>query len=77
MLRCGAAYGPGILSLEGKYNPDDFKKATEKVSVTSNILIGLVYKAMGQEMKFLWSPKLPKNTIHGYDLAAACWKAAE
>lgn len=41
------------------------------------ILLGLVYKYLGREMKLLWSPELPKSSLNIYDFAGAIWAAAE
>lgn len=43
----------------------------------SVIVLGLVYKHLGREIKTHWSPNLRKNTIHVVDLATALWKSAE
>lgn len=41
------------------------------------VLLGLVYKHLGQDMTLLWSPDLPKSSINAYDLAGAVWNAAQ
>lgn len=38
--------------------------------------MGYVYKQLKEEMKFLWSPKLKRNSIHTEDAAGALWAAA-
>ncbi|KAG8831943.1 hypothetical protein FRC17_002314 [Serendipita sp. 399] len=55
ILRKSYVYGPGV----------------PRGEVTTSILLGLVYKHLGEEMKFLWSPKLKKNTLHSHDAANA------
>jgi len=61
VLRCGFAYGAGIVHVEA----------------ASVIALGLVYKHLGREIKTDWSPKLRKNTVHVQDIATAMWKSAE
>jgi hypothetical protein len=41
------------------------------------MLMGLVYKHLGEEMKLLWSPDLPKNSINVADVAGIAWAAAK
>ncbi|KIM22639.1 hypothetical protein M408DRAFT_282267 [Serendipita vermifera MAFF 305830] len=41
------------------------------------ILLGLVYKHLGEDMRLLWSPELPKSSLNVYDFAGAIWKAAQ
>lgn len=61
VLRIGIPYGPNMPALE----------------VTTTVLMGLIYKKLNQDMKFLWSPKIRKNTCHIEDLCAVEWQAAE
>lgn len=61
VLRAGLLYGEGY----GKYETPGF------------VHLGLVYKHLGEDMKLLWSPDLPKGSINIYDLAGVIWKAAE
>ena len=78
VVRCGLVYGPGAVGLEGDaIFPCEFLPLTGWRLVTSGILLGLVYKRLNQEMKFLWSPKIRKNTSHIVDVAIATWKTAE
>jgi hypothetical protein len=41
--------------------------------INTSILLGLVYKHLNEEMKFIWSPKLRKNTIHMLDWVGGIW----
>ena len=61
VLRRAYAYGPGETHGE----------------VTKTILLGLVYKHLEEDMKFLWAPKLKKHTVHTRDVVGAAWTAAE
>jgi hypothetical protein len=45
--------------------------------VAGLILLGLVYKHLDEEMKLLWSPDLPKNSINMADMAGIVWAAAK
>jgi hypothetical protein len=45
--------------------------------LTTAVLLGLVYASLGEEMTFLWGPKLKKNTIHTHDILSIGWRAAE
>lgn len=61
VLRAGLLYGESY----GRWETPGF------------ILLGLVYKHLGEDMRLLWSPGLPKSSINVYDLAGSIWKAAE
>ncbi|KIM22643.1 hypothetical protein M408DRAFT_322703 [Serendipita vermifera MAFF 305830] len=61
MLKFGLPYGDNMVGFE----------------VTSLILLGLVYQTTGRDMKLLWSPNLPKNTINMRDFVGLMWAAAE
>ncbi|PVF92151.1 hypothetical protein CPB86DRAFT_777526 [Serendipita vermifera] len=61
VLRLGIIYGPNVVRKE----------------VTSAILLGSIYKRLGEEIKVQWSPTLRKNTLHMQDAAQMAWKAAE
>lgn len=61
VLRTGLLYGEMFLKYEA----------------TAFILLGLVYKHLGQDMRLLWSPELPKSSLNIYDFAGAIWKAAQ
>jgi len=41
------------------------------------IIIGAVYKQLGEEMSFLWSKDLKINTVHVRDVVRALWLIAE
>lgn len=45
--------------------------------VTKTLLLGLVYKHLGADMKLLWAPKLKKNTVYSRDVVGAAWAASE
>lgn len=40
------------------------------------LIIGAVYKHLGEMMKLLWSPGLHMNTVHVKDVARAMWFVA-
>lgn len=61
VCRTAYGYGPGV---------------TYSV-LTTTMLLGLVYASLGEEMRFLWGPKLKKNTIHTHDILSIGWRAAE
>lgn len=41
------------------------------------MLLGLVYKHLDEEMKYLWSPKMKKNTVHAEDVVGALWACSQ
>src|SRR6201999_4669827 len=45
--------------------------------VAQHLALSLVYRSLGEELKFLWSPQLKKNTIHTSDVIGITWAAAE
>ena len=61
VLRKAYGYGPGLAHGE----------------VAQHLALSLVYRSLGEEMKFLWSPQLKKNTIHTSDVVGIMWAAAE
>jgi nucleoside-diphosphate-sugar epimerase len=75
MLRAVASV-PGlplvILRAAYSYGPSETRHI-----ITKTILLGLVYRSLGEEMKFLYGPKLRRNTVHTRDLAGAAWAACE
>jgi len=52
---------------------DYFKLET----IAPRIIIGAVYKQLGEEMSFLWSKDLKINTVHVRDVCRALLIAAE
>ncbi|KAL1920640.1 uncharacterized protein VTP21DRAFT_1017 [Calcarisporiella thermophila] len=44
--------------------------------LTPRLIIGRVYKKLGEEMKLLWTKDLRINTVHVVDVARACWHVA-
>jgi nucleoside-diphosphate-sugar epimerase len=75
MLRAVASV-PGlplvILRAAYSYGPSETRHI-----ITKTILLGLVYRSLGEEMKFLYGPKLKRNTVHTRDLAGAAWALCE
>lgn len=53
------------------YGPSDV------ASITPRLIIGAVYKHIGDEMKFLWSKDLKLNTVHVRDVVKALWHLSE
>ncbi|CAB0039865.1 unnamed protein product [Trichogramma brassicae] len=49
------------------YGPGD------KTGLAPRLVIGAVYKHLGEMMKLLWGPDLKMNTVHVRDLARAIW----
>ncbi|XP_066594616.1 uncharacterized protein [Prorops nasuta] len=49
------------------YGPGD------KTGLTPRLVIGAVYKYMGEMMKLLWGPELRMNTVHVRDVVRAIW----
>lgn len=41
------------------------------------LIVGAVYKHLGEKMELLWTEKLRLNTVHVEDVAAALWLLAE
>ncbi|KAL7293658.1 hypothetical protein TKK_0012737 [Trichogramma kaykai] len=52
------------------YGPGD------KTGLAPRLVIGAVYKHLGEMMKLLWGPDLKMNTVHVRDLARAIWHVA-
>lgn len=40
------------------------------------LVVGAVYKYLGEMMKLLWGPELHMNTVHVRDVARAIWHVA-
>src|SRR5258706_9399404 len=45
--------------------------------VPALIFVGYSYKQNAEDMKYLWSSKLRKHTVHSEDAAGAIWACAE
>eukprot|EP00048_Salpingoeca_helianthica_P022045 m.16057 g.16057 ORF g.16057 m.16057 type:complete len:368 (+) comp6808_c0_seq1:868-1971(+) len=52
------------------YGPGDVN------GLTPRLIVGAVYKHLGETMKLLWSAKLRLNTVHVTDVARALWHIA-
>lgn len=52
------------------YGPGD------KNGLAPRLIIGAVYKHLGEMMKLLWGPNLHMNTVHVRDVARAIWHVA-
>jgi nucleoside-diphosphate-sugar epimerase len=61
VMRVSQLYGPGMTHGE----------------MTTTILLGLVYKQLDQQMQFLWSSKLKKNSVNTQDVVAAAWACCQ
>ncbi|KAK0087143.1 hypothetical protein PV325_001656 [Microctonus aethiopoides] len=48
----------------------------DKSGLAPRLIIGAVYKHLGEMMKLLWSPGLHMNTVHVKDVARAMWFVA-
>ena len=57
VVRGAMPYGPGYV----------------RHGLNTPFLLGLVYKHLNEEMKFIWSPRLRKNTIHSLDWVGGIW----
>ena len=44
--------------------------------IAPRLVIGAVYKHLGEMMKLLWGPELRMNTVHVRDVARAIWCVA-
>jgi len=53
------------------YGPGDLS------GITPRLVIGAVYKTLGEKMEFLWDKDLAINTVHVRDVARALWHLAE
>jgi nucleoside-diphosphate-sugar epimerase len=75
MLRAVASIpGLPLVALRGAYS---YGPGETRHIITKSILLGLVYRSLGEEMKFLYGPKLKRNTVHSRDLVGAAWAACE
>ncbi|KAK9738343.1 NAD dependent epimerase/dehydratase family [Popillia japonica] len=45
----------------------------DKVGMTTRLIIGAVYKQLGETMKLLWNSNLSLNTVYVEDLCKAIW----
>lgn len=45
--------------------------------VPAMIFVGYSYKQIAEDMKYIWSSKLRKHTVHSEDAAGAIWACAE
>ncbi|XP_063995453.1 uncharacterized protein YbjS [Diachasmimorpha longicaudata] len=52
------------------YGPGD------KNGLTPRLVVGAVYKHLGEMMKLLWGPDLHMNTVHVRDIVRAMWHVA-
>ncbi|XP_013137726.1 PREDICTED: sterol-4-alpha-carboxylate 3-dehydrogenase, decarboxylating [Papilio polytes] len=48
----------------------------DRRSLTPRLLIGAIYKHLGQTMKLLWTAELKMNTVHVEDVCRAAWTLA-
>jgi len=53
------------------YGPGDL------TGITPRLVIGAIYKTIGEKMEFLWDKDLSINTVHVRDVARALWHLAE
>jgi len=53
------------------YGPGDI------TGLSPRIICGVVYKHIGEKMKFLWDEKLKINTVHVRDVAKALWHLSQ
>lgn len=60
VLREAFAYGPGY----------------PRADIATGIMLGAIYKYLGQDFKPLWGPRLKKCTIHVQDVVRAAWSTA-
>ncbi|XP_028402731.1 uncharacterized protein LOC114525548 [Dendronephthya gigantea] len=49
----------------------------DKQGLTPRIIIGAVYKQLGEKMKLLWTKDLRMNTVHVDDVCRALWHLTE
>ncbi|KRT82739.1 epimerase, partial [Oryctes borbonicus] len=45
----------------------------DKAGMTTRLIIGAVYKQLGETMKLLWNANLPLNTVYVDDVCRAIW----
>eukprot|EP00045_Choanoeca_perplexa_P011321 m.119446 g.119446 ORF g.119446 m.119446 type:complete len:363 (+) comp15591_c0_seq2:111-1199(+) len=50
---------------------------SDRLGLMPRLIIGAVYKKLGETMKLLWSDKLCLNTVHVEDCVSALWHLAE
>eukprot|EP00055_Hartaetosiga_balthica_P002925 m.5781 g.5781 ORF g.5781 m.5781 type:complete len:365 (-) comp2477_c0_seq1:1019-2113(-) len=50
--------------------------SSDKNGLMPRLIMGAVYKKLGETMKFLWTKDLRLNTVHVEDVAAALWLIA-
>ncbi|XP_076655053.1 uncharacterized protein LOC143360251 [Halictus rubicundus] len=48
----------------------------DKTGLAPRLVVGAVYKHLGEMMKLLWGPDLHMNTVHVRDVARAIWHVA-
>ncbi|XP_011502100.1 PREDICTED: uncharacterized protein LOC105365589 [Ceratosolen solmsi marchali] len=48
----------------------------DRTGLAPRLVIGAVYKHLGEMMKLLWGPELRMNTVHVRDVARAIWHIA-
>jgi len=46
---------------------------SDVLGIMPRVVIGAVYKVLGEQMKLLWTEKLLLNTVHVLDVARALW----
>eukprot|EP00043_Microstomoeca_roanoka_P026867 m.12762 g.12762 ORF g.12762 m.12762 type:complete len:282 (+) comp7034_c0_seq1:86-931(+) len=50
--------------------------SSDRLGLMPRLIVGAVYKRLGETMKLLWTDKLRINTVHVDDVAEALWVAA-
>ncbi|EGD81082.1 hypothetical protein PTSG_11027 [Salpingoeca rosetta] len=50
--------------------------SSDRLGLMPRLIVGAVYKHIGETMKLLWTEKLRINTVHVEDVAAALWTIA-
>lgn len=51
--------------------------SSDRLGLMPRLIVGAVYKHLGETMKLLWTEKLRLNTVHVEDVCAALWVIAE
>lgn len=77
VLRTGLLYGESYAKYESKRRPKMCLPLSDHQLAPGLMLLGLVYKRLNQEMKLLWSPDLPKSSLHMDDFCGLVWSAAK
>ena len=89
VTRLAYLYGPNTISTEGTFvtlyphlrstpGLPTYIMTTRIVTVVpALIFVGYSYKQIAEDMKYLWSSKLRKHTVHSEDAAGAIWACAE